>query len=85
MVLNRQAGSQHAFADLGGPFRFELVAEHRADLGRLGVELLGHVLEPIAVARRRRLQISVEAMAGFVSLGFRPFNVSISECRKQPY
>ena len=51
------AGRQHALADLGSALLFELIVEHRPDLGRLGIELLGHVLEPVAVARQRRLQV----------------------------
>lgn len=50
-------GRQHALANLGCAFRIELVVKHRTDLGRLGVELLGHVLEPVAVMCPRRLQV----------------------------
>ena len=54
--LDRQARSEHAVADLGRAFWFELVVKHCTDLGSLCIELLGHVLAPVALTRQHGLQ-----------------------------
>lgn len=34
-----------------------MIGEQCAGLGHLGTELLGHILKPVAMAYRRRLQV----------------------------